>query len=190
MVAFLSADFSRMCSAGLFPGSINLIVGDFMQTLESLRQLVAFNVWANRRMIASLKAFDNQSAKAVRALSHFLVAEKEWMTRMLGNGDSTGADFWKTQTLDEGAALAEEMAKAYTEFVADLSEETLESVAVYKNSKGIEYKTSFRDILTHVLFHSMAHRGQVAMALRADGGEPIWSDYIVFLRELDSQKSA
>jgi uncharacterized damage-inducible protein DinB len=160
---------------------MNFILRGFMQTLESLRQLVAFNEWANRRMIASLRAFN--SAKAVRALSHLLIAEKEWMTRMRNNADSTGFDFWKAQTLDECEALASEMAKAYAEFVADLSEEKLENVAIYKNSKGIEYKTAFRDILTQVLFHSMAHRGQVAMALRTDGGEPIWSDYIVFLRE-------
>jgi uncharacterized damage-inducible protein DinB len=154
-----------------------------MQTLESLRQLVAFNEWANRRMIASLRAFDSQSAKALRALSHLLIAEKEWMTRMLDNEDSTGFDFWPASTLDECEALAHETAKAYADFVNQLTEEELDNVANYKNSKGIAYSTSFRDILTHVLLHSMAHRGQVAMALRADGGEPLWSDYIVYIRE-------
>ncbi len=154
-----------------------------MQTLESLRHLVAFNEWANRRMIESLKAFDNQSAKALRALSHLLIAEKEWMTRILHDEDSTGFDFWQEASLDECVTLANEMAKAYADFVNELTEEKLDNTATYKNSKGTEYTTTFRDILTHVLFHSMAHRGQVAMALRADGGEPIWSDYIVFVRE-------
>ena len=158
-----------------------------MHTLESLRQLVAFNEWANRRMIESLKAFENQSAKALRALSHLLIAEKEWMTRMLYNEDSTGFDFWAASSLAECETLADEMAKAYADFVNELTEERLDDVATYKNSKGIEYTTSFRDILTHVLFHSAAHRGQVAMALRADGGEPLWSDYIVFVRERDAQ---
>jgi uncharacterized damage-inducible protein DinB len=154
-----------------------------MQTLESLRQLVAFNEWANRRMIASLRAFENQNAKALRALSHLLIAEKEWLTRMLDNEDSTGFDFWPASTLDECETLAHETAKAYADFVNRLTEENLDHVANYKNSKGIAYTTTFRDILTHVLFHSMAHRGQVAMALRADGGEPLWSDYIVYIRE-------
>jgi uncharacterized damage-inducible protein DinB len=157
-----------------------------MQTLESLRQLVAFDEWANRRMLASLKAFDNQSAKALRALSHLLAAEKEWLARLLGKADATGADFWQTTSLDDCEALANEIAKAYADFVNALNEEKLDHVATYKNSKGIAYTTTFRDILTHVLFHSMAHRGQVQMALRADGGEPLWSDYIVFLREQDS----
>jgi uncharacterized damage-inducible protein DinB len=104
---------------------------------------------------------------------------------MLYNEDSTGADFWPAATLDDCEALANEMAKAYADFVNDLTEEKLDNTASYKNSKGIEYTTSFRDILTHVLFHSMAHRGQVQMALRADGGMPLWSDYIVFVREPD-----
>jgi uncharacterized damage-inducible protein DinB len=152
-----------------------------MHTLESLRQLVDFNVWANRRLIESLKACE--SAKALGVLSHLLIAEKEWMTRMLQNEDSTGFDFWPAATLETCEALAIEMAKAYTDFVSDLTEEKLDHTASYKNSKGIEYTTTFRDILTHVLFHSMAHRGQVQMALRADGGAPLWSDYIVFVRE-------
>jgi uncharacterized damage-inducible protein DinB len=154
-----------------------------MQTLESLRQLVVFNEWANRRMLESLKAFEGQSAKALRPLSHLLIAEKEWMTRMLHNEDSTGFDFWPASTLDECEALANDTAKAYADFVNQMTEEKLDHTATYKNSKGTEYITTFRDILTHVLFHSMAHRGQVAMAWRADGGEPLWSDYIVFVRE-------
>jgi uncharacterized damage-inducible protein DinB len=154
-----------------------------MQTLEWLRQLIAFNEWANRRLIASLRAFDGQSDKGLRALSHMLIAEKEWLMRLLNNQDSTGFDFWERQSLDACEGLADEMAKAYADFAAGLTEEKLEQLAHYKNSKGIEYQTSFRDILTHVLFHSMAHRGQVQMALRADGGEPLWSDYIVFVRE-------
>jgi uncharacterized damage-inducible protein DinB len=158
-----------------------------MHTLESLRQLVVFNEWANRRMIESLKAFENQSTKALRVLSHLLITEKEWMTRMRHNEDSTGFDFWKAASLDECETLANEMAKTYADFVSQLTEEKLDHIATYKNSKGIEYKTSFRDILTHVLFHSTAHRGQVAMALRADGGEPLWSDYIVFVRERDKK---
>jgi uncharacterized damage-inducible protein DinB len=158
-----------------------------MHTLESLRQLVEFNAWANRRLIESLRISESESDRALRALSHLLVAEKEWLNRMLYNEDSTGTDFWPASTLDECEALANEMAEAYTTFLNDLTEEALDLTASYKNSKGTPYTTSFRDILTHVLFHSMAHRGQVQMALRADGGAPAWSDYIVFVRERSAQ---
>src|SRR5687767_1311221 len=113
-----------------------------MQTLESLRQLVVFNEWANRRMLESLKAFEGQSAKALRPLSHLLIAEKEWMTRMLHNEDSTGFDFWPASTLDECEALANDTAKAYADFVNQMTEEKLDHTATYKNSKGTEYITT------------------------------------------------
>src|ERR1041384_3481423 len=154
-----------------------------MHTLESLRELVQFNVWANRRVVESLKASQAESPKAMRALSHLLVTEREWLLRMRGKTDSTGDNFWPASALDECEALANETAAAYTDFVNELTEETVDNTATYKNSKGIEFTTSFRDILTHVLFHSMAPRGQVQMALRADGGEPLWGDYIIFVRE-------
>ncbi len=64
-----------------------------------------------------------------------------------------------------------------------MTEEGLESIATYKNSKGVLYETSYRDILTQVLMHSAYHRGQVAMAVRKEGGEPAYTDYIGFVRD-------
>ena len=154
-----------------------------MQTIEGLRDLMTYNVWANRRAIAALKALSEPPAKAIRALAHLLIAEQTWLQRFHSEQDSTGANFWPTASLQECEALAEEMARSYQAFVAELTEERLDAVATYKNSNGTEYKTPYREMLTHVLMHSAYHRGQVAMAIRAEGGEPANTDYIVFVRE-------
>lgn len=156
-----------------------------MNSLASLRQLLAYNKWANRRILESFGDASNQSPAAVRALAHLLIAEKIWLRRLLRNEDTTGFDFWQASTIEECAALAEENRLDYADLLKSLTEETLGSVATYKNSKGIEYRTSFRDILTHVLFHSAYHRGQVALLVRGDGGEPAYTDYIAFVREND-----
>ncbi|MGI8565434.1 MAG: DinB family protein [Pyrinomonadaceae bacterium] len=154
-----------------------------MNSIESLRQLFVFNEWANRRILDSFNDASSRSLGAIRAFAHLLVAEKMWLVRLLRNEDTTGFDFWQPSTLDECAALAEENRRAYAELLRSLTEETLDSVATYRNSKGVEYHTSFYDILTHVLFHSTYHRGQVAMAVRNDGGEPAYTDYVAFVRE-------
>jgi len=154
-----------------------------MNSIESLRQLFTFNEWANRRVLDSFKDESNRSFAAIRAFAHLLVAEKMWLVRLLRNEDTTGFDFWQASTLEECAALLKENSLAYTDLLKNLTEETLDSVATYRNSKGVEYHTSFYDILTHVLFHSTYHRGQVAMAVRNDGGEPAYTDYIAFVRE-------
>ena len=154
-----------------------------MQTSEMILRLLKYNEWANRCAIDSLKDPANHSAKAVRALAHLLVAEKTWLARMTTNQDSTGFDFWQGSTLDECEQLAEEVSREFAQVLDGLSEQTLDRVATYKNSKGVEYQTSYRDILQHVLVHSAYHRGQVAMAVRAEGGTPPYTDYIAFVRE-------
>jgi len=154
-----------------------------MQTIEQLRDMVGYNEWANRRVIAALKDSPDAPARAIRALTHLLIAEKTWLVRLRENQDSTGFDFWPGASLDECEALADEVSSAFGELLKGLTEGDLESVATYKNSKGVEYQTSYRDILTHVLMHSAYHRGQVAMAVRAEAGEPAYTDFIAFVRE-------
>lgn len=154
-----------------------------MQTIEELRNPLNYNRWANHRAIVSLKASPNPSAQAIRALTHLLIAEKTWLLRLKENMDSTGFDFWPAASVEESETLAEEIAQSYKELVSDLTEDQLELVAKYKNSKGIKYETTYRDILVHVVMHSAYHRGQVAIAVRAEGGEPGYTDYIGFVRE-------
>jgi uncharacterized damage-inducible protein DinB len=154
-----------------------------MQTIEELRDLLDYNEWANRRTLAALKALAAPPAKAVRTLTHLLVAEKTWWLRFQSEQDSTGSNFWPETALPECEALAEETARSYQAFVSNLTEADLDTSAEYKNSKGVAYRTPYREMLMHVVMHSAYHRGQVAQAIRAEGGEPANTDYITFVRE-------
>jgi uncharacterized damage-inducible protein DinB len=160
-----------------------------MQTLEMIRGLLRYNEWSNGKMIDSLRQSASPSAKAVRALAHLLLAEKTWLARLKTNQDSTGFDFWQGTTLEECEALALEVRRSFAALMDELTEDELDSLATYKNSKGAQYSTSYRDILTHVLMHSAYHRGQVAMAVRAEGDAPAYTDYIAFVRESEGAKS-
>lgn len=55
-------------------------------------------------------------------------------------------------------------------------------VEAYTNSRGEAFETPIEEILRHVAFHGGYHRGQVAAAVRAAGGTPINTDYIVYYR--------
>ena len=154
-----------------------------MEPLETIRQLFTYNHWANRRILDSFEDPPNRRGEAVRVLAHLLIAEKMWLVRLLKNEDTTGFNFWPELSLAECEALANENQKAYAVLFDNLTEKALDAVATYKNSKGVEYRTSFRDILLHVAFHGTYHRGQVARLVRAEGGTPAYTDYIAFVRE-------
>jgi uncharacterized damage-inducible protein DinB len=156
-----------------------------MQTIDTLQQLLAYNEWADQRTIQSLKEDQQAQPKALRALTHLLIAEREWLMRLTQYRDTTGSNFWPEMSLSACEALADEVHGAYAEIASNLTEEELDEVATYKNSKGVEYRTKYRDIFLHVLFHSAYHRGQVAVAVRAAGGAPVNTDYIGFVRERD-----
>jgi uncharacterized damage-inducible protein DinB len=160
-----------------------LIKFQMMNTLTILKQLLAYNDWANQRTLRALEQSIQNPPKALRAFTHLLIAEREWLLRLKENKDTTGFDFWQELTHMEVKTLASENSEAYKELIESLTDDELGSVAVYKNSKGIEYRTLFKDILTHVFLHSAYHRGQVALAMREAGGVPAYTDYIAFVRE-------
>jgi uncharacterized damage-inducible protein DinB len=79
--------------------------------------------------------------------------------------------------------MARENAERFEKLLAKFEDEGLGLTASYRTSEGVPHTNTFREVLTHVLFHSMAHRGQALSALRRDGIEPPSIDYIIYLRE-------
>ena len=151
-----------------------------MDTLEHLRQLFAYNDWANRRIIAALKK--TESEKARKILAHLLVTEKEYFERLYGK-DSTGFDFWQDLSLIDCEKLARETAERYEKLLRGFEEKNLETIAGYKTSEGVPFENTFRELLTHVVFHSSIHRGNIILKLREEGFAPPKTDYIIYLRE-------
>jgi uncharacterized damage-inducible protein DinB len=151
-----------------------------MNTIEHLRELFNYNDWANRRIIVALKT--NESEKALSILAHLLVTEKEYFERLYGK-DSTGFDFWQDLLLEDCGKLAQETAAAYEKLLRRFDDEGLGIVVHYRTSEGIPYENTFRELLTHVLFHSSIHRGSIILKLREEGFTPPKIDYIIFLRD-------
>ena len=151
-----------------------------METVEHLRNLFAYNDWANRRVVVSLKSA--KSERSLRILTHLLITEKEYYERLHGK-DSTGFDFWPTLSLEDCGTLARENGETYERLLRRFDESGLDIRARYRNSQGTAYENTFREMLTHVLLHSSIHRGNIILKMREDGFEPPVIDYIVYLRE-------
>src|ERR1700755_1242961 len=111
-----------------------------MQTLAHFRQLLEFDHWANRLILASLESSSQPAEKAVRAFAHLLLTEKIYLQRILGGVDNTGFDFWSGNDLNTCAALIAENERIFSDFFAGMTEEDkLDATATYKNSRGEQY---------------------------------------------------
>ena len=89
----------------------------------------------------------------------------------------------KILSLEECGNLARETAERYEKLIRRFEEEGLDIKTKYKTSEGIEYENNFREMLTHVLFHSSIHRGNIILKMREEGFTPPKIDYIIYLRE-------
>ena len=151
-----------------------------MNTIEHLRELFHYNDWANRRILTALK--EDYSERSHEILAHLLITEQEYFARLYGK-DSTGFDFWQNLSLEECGNLARETAERYEKLIRRFDKEGLDMRAVYTTSEGVPYENTFREMLTHVLFHSSIHRGNIMLKMREDGFTPPKIDYIIYLRE-------
>ncbi|MCB1022931.1 MAG: hypothetical protein KDB79_00975 [Acidobacteria bacterium] len=151
-----------------------------MNTKEHLKHLFEYNDWANRRIVAALRSAPSE--KALSYLSHVLLTEREYYDRLYGK-DSTGFDFWRALKLDECSEAAQVNAQIYEDLLAKFDDEGLGQTIRYYTSSGEAVKNTYREILSHVLLHSMNHRGQILTILRQEEIEPPVLDYIIYCRQ-------
>lgn len=118
---------------------------------------------------------------ALRLLAHLLAAEHVWLTRMLDRPSEVAV--WPSLGLEECAALARRNHASFADFIRANSGAGLDREVRYRNTKGAEFINTLEDILLHVALHGSYHRGQVARIIRSEGGVPLSTDYIAFIRE-------
>ena len=142
-------------------------------------RLFAYDEWANRTTLASLKAA-GADGRAVRLMAHVAATERLWYDRLLARPQSLAV--WPDLSLDQSESLAIEMASAWRAYLASLTPDALGREARYTNTKGEHWINTVADVLTHVVLHSAYHRGQLAAQVRASGGEPAYTDFIEAVR--------
>jgi uncharacterized damage-inducible protein DinB len=138
--------------------------------------------WANRRLMALVDRDPERTRPVMHLLAHLAAAERVWLLR-LRKQDSSVQAVWPTLTVEAIRALNVENRNGYAALLATLSADDLASEVTYTNQQGRTFRTRVDDILIHVATHGAYHRGQIAAAVRAGGGEPVNTDYITFVRE-------
>ncbi len=152
---------------------------------KDFQRMFAYDDWANRECMAAMGAAKSISPDTLARMAHILSAQKLWLERILKQPQSMKV--WPTSTLEDCLALATEMRSAWQSYLARIGNQfapgSLNDEVEYRNSKGEPWSSRVEDILTHVLFHSAYHRGQIALQMRASGSEPASTDFIHAVRQ-------
>jgi uncharacterized damage-inducible protein DinB len=146
--------------------------------LDHRVRLLRYDAWANAETLASLRR--TPVPAGVRWLGHIVASEFLWLGRLLERPSELPV--WPDLAPDEIAVLLGRLEPEWAGYLAGLTEEDLADGVGYRNSLGEFWTNTVGDILTHVVAHAAYHRGQIAAAVRAAGGEPAYTDFIHAVR--------
>lgn len=153
--------------------------------VKDFLRMFKYDHWANRECLAAMQKAGNVSSDTVGRMAHILSAQRLWLERTMQQHQSMPV--WPKATIEECIVRADEMAVAWRNYLTQLGNQfapgSLDDKIEYRNSKGEPWSSQVEDILTHVLFHSAYHRGQIALQMRAAGLEPAYADFIHAVRQ-------
>ena len=137
--------------------------------------------WADISVINLLEKQNISQGKAVELISHIAVAEDTVYKRI--TNEFYENRFWDILSIEECKSIIEQTSSMYMNYISSLPENEFQKKISYKNYKGIDYTISVEDMLTHVAFHGMYHRGQIMQLMRNEGKEVAATDYAMYMRE-------
>jgi len=151
---------------------------------EYFINLFRYENHANKEVTECLLSADMPPEKAISLMSHIVNAQEIWLRRITGKAYDTNS-VWKTISKSELRTASKNSSEAMTAYISSLQESDLEKNIEYTNIKGDFFTSRLKDIITHLLFHSSYHRGQVILLMKPVVNELPSTDYIKFARDND-----
>jgi len=143
---------------------------------DYLRREFSYDEWANREVLAAIRASGGANERSLQLMSHILAAERVWLERLKNQPQSVPV--WPEPNLEQCESQAAELGRLWFAFLDLITAGDVAQSVSYKNSKGEQWSSTIVDVLTHVIMHSTYHRGQIASHMREMGQAPTYTDFI------------
>jgi uncharacterized damage-inducible protein DinB len=121
--------------------------------------------------------------KAVAIFAHIVAARRIWLARLGVIPAASGSLFPDDPKLADVAKTWRDVQNLWRDYLASLDDRALGREFEYQSLDAGRFRNRVEDILAQLFGHSSYHRGQIAMLIRASGGEPAITDLIYWCRE-------
>jgi uncharacterized damage-inducible protein DinB len=162
-----------------------------MGALAELKELYAYNRWANARILDAVGELSESdlskdlgsSFPSVRAtVAHLLAAEWIWVCRWEGSSPRGLPDDWADDSVDGVRERWRQVEERQQAFLGTLREADLDRRVDYTDTAGEPLQSTIQQMLRHVVNHASYHRGQVVTMLRQLGTPAPSTDLIFYYR--------
>jgi uncharacterized damage-inducible protein DinB len=121
--------------------------------------------------------------KAVAVFAHIVAARRIWLYRFGIAPTPPGGLFPDDPSLDLVAAEWQSVRALWADYFARSDDDQLAREFEYQSLDAGRFRNHVEDILAQLFGHSWYHRGQIAMLVRAAGGQPAITDLVYWCRE-------
>ena len=155
-----------------------------MADSRQLRRLVAYNQWADERILATIDGMPGEELARPREayfgtiaanLRHTLMAQRIWLARW--TGETPRYDESLTAPWREAYAETHAAVRAY---VGGLSDADADRPVRYTDLRGNAREIALVHAITHLVNHGTAHRAETGLLLERLGRSPGDLDYTVY----------
>jgi uncharacterized damage-inducible protein DinB len=147
-------------------------------------RLFDYDRHANNVMLGLISKANNPEAP-VKLMAHLLASQQVWFHRCAGT-TGVAPNIWPEPMPDNFRDSINNSNHLWAEFLNTLENDEFEKQIDYKNSRGEAFSNRLVDILGHVINHGTHHRAQIGQQLKIGGTELPFTDYIIYIRNLNS----
>ena len=158
-----------------------------MRPAEHLRSLVAYNAWANDKIVGAAQPLAEADLSAdlggydtiLGTLNHYLWAQVNWAVRLKGDANVERFKLAPSELWPEFTRADAELG----DLAAGLADDDFERMLDYQDSAGNPHRRTIGQLITHVVNHGTYHRGEAGLMLTRSGRSPGDLDYVYFIPE-------
>jgi uncharacterized damage-inducible protein DinB len=157
--------------------------------IDRFRRWFNYEQDAHKKTLAALESVpverrdSAEFRRAVSIMGHIVAARRVWLSRLGVIPPAQGELFPENSELPQVAAECETVQRLWSEYLHTLDDGQIARVFNYKSYDGGHFRNHVEDILAQLFGHSWYHRGQIAMLVRAAGGQPAATDLVYWCRE-------
>jgi uncharacterized damage-inducible protein DinB len=143
---------------------------------------INFEYWATSEFIKSMKNAKPLEDRALLLLSHILSSARIWLNRI--NGETPTVGMFQERTLSDCTAQMEENRNLWLNYLS-----TIEDAEMYRVFEfifpvdGSKKRISVIDGITHLMYHSAYHKGQIVTLLKGTVETLPFPQYVIYASE-------
>ena len=149
--------------------------------MDMRRDLIAtfqFNDRANKQALAKMRQLPDKH-ECVRLFSHLVNSQNKWLARIVQYPADPQLSWWDPlYELDALEPRWDESLRQWLDFLETRSEAKLLEDVKFVGYDKATWAAKAADIARQLNYHSIHHRAQIQMLIRAQGLEPDFVDYI------------